>query len=351
MKIPGNIITLLIGIIITLLSLWFSQHNGLLPQIASAEAPQIDQLFNAMLAISIGLCLVIGGALIYSLLAFRQKPGDNTDAVPVHGNVPLEILWTAIPSAIVLWLAIYSFDIYKAVDSGAYVASLHESHHATEQVVASQERIQPGVALAATLPETELAQTNLPATAAGLEPGSEQVKPDTVGISGNENPSAPSQDTATRTVRKALPQREELTAPRIGPTTLEAATPADLEVNVTGLQYAWIFTYPDSNIVSGELHLPLNRSVKLNISANDVIHAFWVPQFRLKQDAIPGQQTRMRFTPTAVGEYPVICAELCGAYHSAMKTRVIVQSPQEYAAWIQSQVALAESGSVVATSQ
>jgi cytochrome c oxidase subunit 2 len=81
----------------------------------------------------------------------------------------------------------------------------------------------------------------------------------------------------------------------------------------------------------------VGRDVNLNLSANDVIHAFWVPEFRLKQDAIPGRQSRLRFTPSRIGTYPVICAELCGAYHGAMKTKVIVQTPEEYNAWLQSQ--------------
>ncbi|MEN9248494.1 MAG: cytochrome c oxidase subunit II, partial [Gloeomargarita sp. GMQP_bins_69] len=84
----------------------------------------------------------------------------------------------------------------------------------------------------------------------------------------------------------------------------------DVTVTVTGMQYAWIFNYPEG-IVSGELHIPVHKTVQLNIKSADVIHSFWVPQFRLKQDAIPGQDTVLRFTATKVGDYPVVCAELC----------------------------------------
>jgi cytochrome c oxidase subunit II len=121
----------------------------------------------------------------------------------------------------------------------------------------------------------------------------------------------------------------------------DSAAEDPLVVNVQGLQYAWIMTYPETGIVSGELRLPQNRPVRLNISANDVIHAFWVPEFRLKQDAIPGQETHLSFTPNRVGTYPLICAELCGAYHGGMNTRVIVQSPEEYRAWEDSQKTVA----------
>ena len=108
------------------------------------------------------------------------------------------------------------------------------------------------------------------------------------------------------------------------------------------MQYAWIFTYPDSGIVDGELHVPINADVQLNISAQDVIHSFWVPQFRLKQDAIPGKDTELRFVATKLGTYPVVCAELCGGYHGAMRTQVIVHSPSDYQKWLDSRIAQAE---------
>lgn len=321
MKVPNTITALIIGVVVTLLSIWYGQNNGLMPVDASAQAPRIDQLFNVMMGLSTGLFLIVQGALLYSLFAFRQRQGDNTDAEPIHGNVPLEILWTAIPSAIVLWLAVYSFDVYKAVDSGGPPPMTQ-----TAQVVPAKTLAMPAnAAIAATLPEpaTESAQTDAPPGRANQQP----------------------QDPATEAVRnQEVPQRREapetgVVSPSIGPSSQERGKAPEVAINVTGLQYAWIFTYPDSGVVSGELHVPTGQEVKLTISANDVIHAFWVPEFRLKQDAIPGRQTRLRFTPTRIGTYPVICAELCGAYHGAMKTKVIVQTPGEYSAWLQSQVA------------
>ncbi|NET54582.1 MAG: cytochrome c oxidase subunit II [Merismopedia sp. SIO2A8] len=104
-----------------------------------------------------------------------------------------------------------------------------------------------------------------------------------------------------------------------------------------GLQYAWIFTYPDTGIVSGELHIPMGQEVKLNITATDVLHAFWMPEFRIKQDAIPGRTAQMRFTATRVGQYPIICAELCGSYHGSMKSQIFVHTPEDYQQWIQEQ--------------
>jgi cytochrome c oxidase subunit 2 len=108
-----------------------------------------------------------------------------------------------------------------------------------------------------------------------------------------------------------------------------------LQVKVNGIQYAWVFTYPDTGVIAGELHVPVNRPVALNMTATDVIHAFWLPEFRIKQDVIPGRVTSLVFTPNQIGQYPVICAELCGAYHGGMKTQLYVQSEEDYQKWIQ----------------
>ena len=82
------------------------------------------------------------------------------------------------------------------------------------------------------------------------------------------------------------------------------------------------------------LRLPVNRSIVLNINAIDVIHSFWVPEFGQKQDAVPGVQTELVITPTKVGEYDVICTELCGLGHSVMRTTAIVLSQEDYDAWL-----------------
>ena len=82
-----------------------------------------------------------------------------------------------------------------------------------------------------------------------------------------------------------------------------------------------------------ELHVPAGQPVSLRMEAKDVIHAFWVPEFRLKQDVIPGQPTVLNFTPTRPGTYPIVCAELCGPYHGGMRSSVVVEEPETYQAW------------------
>jgi cytochrome c oxidase subunit 2 len=80
--------------------------------------------------------------------------------------------------------------------------------------------------------------------------------------------------------------------------------------------------------------VPVRQPVALRMKANDVIHAFWVPQFRLKQDVIPGQPTVLSFTATQPGRYPIVCAELCGPYHGGMRSTVVVARTQTFAAWV-----------------
>ena len=90
---------------------------------------------------------------------------------------------------------------------------------------------------------------------------------------------------------------------------------------VTAQQFAWEFTYPNGKKY-GFLTLPKGRHVKLDITANDVIHSFWVPQLSQKQDAVPGQHNSLVITPTQLGTYPVICTELCGLGHALMRSHV-----------------------------
>lgn len=327
MNIPSSIWTLLVGIVITVVSLWYGQNHGLLPAPVSDEAELVDGLFNAMLTVSTGLFLIVEGALIYSAIRYRRRPGDDSDGPPIFGNIPLEILWTAVPTIIVIGIAIYSFDVYNSM--GGF--SPHSVHDAP---VGEQAVRMPGAAIAATLSDTP------PSADANLN---------------QEKSDAAMQDPATAEVRNAdqIPQRQNapgvgVVSPTIGSSPDKQGTSPALTVNVTGLQYAWIFTYPDTGVTSGELHVPVGREVQISMTANDVIHAFWVPELRLKQDAIPGRQSEIRFTPKTVGEYKLICAELCGPYHGAMNTQFVIETPEAFEQWQQEQIASTQSQQLIA---
>jgi cytochrome c oxidase subunit 2 len=115
---------------------------------------------------------------------------------------------------------------------------------------------------------------------------------------------------------------------------ITASTPDELVVEVTGFQYGWRFDYPEYGVSSSELYLPRDRQVLFNITSQDVIHSFWVSEFRIKQDAVPGRWTTLRVTPTDVGSYRIRCAELCGYAHTAMYAPVVVVEPADFEDWL-----------------
>ena len=118
---------------------------------------------------------------------------------------------------------------------------------------------------------------------------------------------------------------------------LEAKQKNEMVVNVTGQQFTWTFEYPSEKLMSPELVLPVDRPIEFKIKTKDVIHSFWVPQFRLKSDAVPGLTTVIRLTPDKPGRYEVVCAELCGIGHSTMRQFVRVLPASEFDSWVSEQ--------------
>jgi cytochrome c oxidase subunit 2 len=114
----------------------------------------------------------------------------------------------------------------------------------------------------------------------------------------------------------------------------EALASDRMVVQVSAQQFAWQFRYPDSGVGTGDLHLPVGRQVELQMRSKDVIHDFYVVQFHVKEDVVPGITTRLIINPTREGTYQIICAELCGVGHGVMRSRVIVQSQQAFDQWM-----------------
>ncbi len=145
----------------------------------------------------------------------------------------------------------------------------------------------------------------------------------------------------------------------------QGAAPGAVQVEVTGLQFAWYFRYPGpdgkfaktkaelvdastgnavgiddtdpaakDDLVGGTLVLPVNREAELTLRSQDVIHSLFIPAMRFKQDAVPGLMIKMQFTPTKTGDYEIACAELCGLGHYKMHGMLKVVSQQEFDAWI-----------------
>ena len=111
--------------------------------------------------------------------------------------------------------------------------------------------------------------------------------------------------------------------------------PADAyEIKVTGKKWLWQFEYENGNTTVGELHVPANRPVKLVMISTDVIHSFYVPDFRVKQDVLPNRYTSMWFEATEAGESHIFCTEYCGTGHSDMMGKVIVHEKEEFENWL-----------------
>ena len=128
----------------------------------------------------------------------------------------------------------------------------------------------------------------------------------------------------------------------IGVVTLRdvtASSPDEMVVEVTGSQWSWRFDYPEQGLTSTELILPVNQPIRFEITSTDVIHNLWVPEFRVKQDAVPGAVNLLRVTPTVVGNYKVRCAELCGLRHSQMLADVRVLERSEFNSWVGAEIA------------
>ena len=256
------ILTILAVIALLIGGTWVGQNVNLLPLDASTNASVYDELFKVLF--SIGTILFIGmlGLVIYSLIRFRKKPEDIGDGIPIEDNLPLEIFWTAVPTIVILFVGLYSYDIYDRMGG---MQQLSHGEHQNPSMLAKQ-KIWGGI--------------------------------------GSGSIDSPSQVTINT-----------------------------LPVEVTALQFAFLFHYPEGDIISGELHVPVGQPVSMRLESKDVIHAFWVPEFRIKQDIIPGQPTILNFTPTKPGRYPIICAELCGPYHGGMRSTVVVEKTDDYQEW------------------
>jgi cytochrome c oxidase subunit II len=115
--------------------------------------------------------------------------------------------------------------------------------------------------------------------------------------------------------------------------------PADhMTVDVLGQQFTWRFTYPDQgDLSSATLRLPLGVPVELKMRSHDVIHSFYVPEFRMKRDVLPGEETRLVVTPSRLGEFSLACYELCGIGHWGMRNRVVVLPQGDFDAWVKRQ--------------
>jgi cytochrome c oxidase subunit II len=213
-----------------------------LPPADSAQADKVDDVYWFVTIVCMAIFALVAGVSVYAVWKFRAAPDDEDDGSPIHGHTGLEVVWTAVPAALVTAISVYSGVVLTQVER-----------------IPAQHRV----------------------------------------------------------------------------------------VEVTAQQFAWSFTYPEAKVTSGQLTLPVNEPVELKLTAKDVIHSFWVPEWRMKKDAVPGLDTNVIVEPTKVGTFTVICTELCGLGHAAMRARAVVMTQQGYERWLEEQKrAAAAAGSV-----
>ncbi|MDY6902246.1 MAG: cytochrome c oxidase subunit II [Cyanobacteriota bacterium] len=226
-----------------------------LPPQATAESLLIDDLFSFLVTLGAFIFLGVCGALVYSIIFNRAGKYDFSDGPHIEGNLTVEVVWTAIPFVLVIWIAAYSYQIY---DQMSIIGSME--HHSMSM----------GMKSAIAEPLSESSTTS-------------------------ENPE---------------------------------------KIQVISKQWAWIFNYPEQNISSTELHLPVNQRAYLTLESEDVIHGFYIPAFRVKQDVIPNETINFEFTPILEGKYRLRDSQYSGTYFAAMQTDVVVESPEEYQQWL-----------------
>jgi cytochrome c oxidase subunit 2 len=260
----GLLIPVLVGTTILLIIGGFlisRLTDSLFPVQASAESQQINDLYEVLLGIGGAIFLLVEGLLLYSVIRYRKREGDESDGPTIHGNVTLEIVWTAIPSIIVLALVIYSYQVWT---------DIREPKDNELQVNVTARRFAWTFEYDVDLTEDQVAEFE------------------------------------AKELSSDISQRED------------------------GSYYL--------PVTSNILHLYVGRPVEMVMNSQDVIHSFWVPAMRLKQDVILGRTTTVRFSPILVDDgsyddcyekYNVVCSELCGSGHGTMRAEVRVYQDEE----------------------
>ncbi len=239
--------------VLLVVSRWIGQQAfSWMPPQATAEAQRVDDLFSFLVSIGAFILLGLIGVMIYAIAFHRAPPEDYTEGHPSRGDAKLEILWTATPTLLVVWIAFQSFNIYQQLN----ILGLKQIVH-----------------------------LHTPIESASAATISDRPKP------------------------------------------------ASETIDVFVKQWDWSFRYPN-NVTSNQLHLPINQSTRLNLQAQDVIHGFYVPEFRLKQDIIPGRNIDLVLTPTRPGKYRLKDSQFSGTYFALMQTDVYVESLDQYNQWL-----------------
>ena len=237
--------------LLALISYWMAgQSYHWLPVQASNAAPLVDGLFSFETGLGTFVFLGVISVIAWVVLRHRAEKYDQSDAEPIEGNTKLEVIWTLIPLAIVMSIAVYAMRVNHELG-----------------VLGPMEHIHP----------------NNPVEAQGGYPGDR--------------------------------------------------LPAE-SVEVIARQWSWEFRYPESHVSATELHLPVDQAVTFRLTSDDVIHGFYIPAFRLKQDVIPGRAIDFTLTPTREGRYRLRDSMFSGTWFATNQADVVVESADAYQSWL-----------------
>ncbi|KOP25694.1 cytochrome C oxidase subunit II [Hapalosiphon sp. MRB220] len=289
------------AIALTTTSLWIGkQAYSWLPPQAAAESQLVDDLISFLVTLGAFIFLGVTGTLMYSVIFHRAKKGDISDGPPIEGNITLEVVWTAIPIMLVLWIAGYSYQIYEQMG----IQGPNEHVHF---------RMPMGMESAYAAPKED----------AGTR-GHRDTEEKDAGTWGHGD---------AGNLLKTLSASPTLRVSASSPLTASNLESVE-KIDVLAKQWAWVFHYPEKNITSSELHLPANKRVRLALQSEDVLHGLYVPAFRLKQDIIPNQTIDFEFTPIRLGKYQLTDSQYSGTYFATMQADVVVESPEDYQQWL-----------------
>ncbi len=323
--------TLLVAVLIAVdivASKWLGQQAySWMPSQGTAEAKHVDDLFSFLVAVGAFIFLGIAAVIGYSILFYRAPKGDFSHGHPARGSWKIEVLWTVVPIGLVLWIAIQSNTIYQQLniqgltpivmqmpmEEPAYAATVWEKVEGRGQE--AEGNLLQGIQ---TPPEDKPVNK----VHSGLVPISPFSRQKTGGECIKINLLPSGSCLLPFLVSDAKPSTEN-----------QAQPAAAQEIQVISKQWVWSFRYP-GGVTSTELHLPVNRSIRLKLESQDVIHGFYIPEFRVKQDIIPNRTITFTVTPTRLGKYRLRDSSFSGPYLPLMEADVYVEPLDAYNRWL-----------------
>jgi heme/copper-type cytochrome/quinol oxidase subunit 2 len=345
-KVVGYVLgAAVISAVFTLALPLLGSGTGWLPSLVSKEGSSIDALFWGLVWLSIAIFAIVAGIVLYSIVHFRAKPGDLSDGEHIHGNFRMEVLWIVIPTIIVFVVGVFSWIVLEDNEIGLYDEAQAGKPGSAEMVVDVR-----GFSFGWGFRYLELDGTPMNPDE-DAEPSAELVLPvdqtvkfDVMACSGKERLGR----TWRTTVRDLSSEQthEESELPEIEPGLCELAWDASTDEEVAAtVEDATRYYAIKQRLEAGKKITPEDREYWDSLPRFhgddqfiEVNHAFWVPEARLKIDAVAGLRTYVQWTPDELTGpddlYQVVCAELCGSGHNAMRTDMCVVDQATFDWWI-----------------